>query len=282
MRTVIGLVGLYLAILLATYALTNKLILPGRRGDPLTTPAAAGLAFEDLRISVDDATYMHAWWVPAAQPSRRVILFFHGNYESLETEATAEVPLLHATDANVLVVDYRGYGSSSPLQASGPTTEADARAALRYLTEQRHVALSNIVLAGRSIGAGVATQLAVESPEIAGLILMTPVTSIADVANQSWTFRCLLRPVEWFTRASNFDTEAKITAVHAPLLIVAGTRDALARPWMAERIHERANAPKSLHMVEGADHNDIVERMDTGVRRALRAFVTRDSGASGA
>lgn len=281
MRTVIVLVGLYLAALLATYALANKMILPGRRGDPPRTPASAGLAFEDLRIPVDGATFLHAWWVPAAQPTRTVILFFHGNYESLETEATAEVPLLHATTANLLVVDYRGYGSSSRMQASGQSTEADARAALRYLTEQRHTALSDIVLGGRSIGAGVATQLAVESPGIAGLMLLTPVTNVADVANQSWTFRYMLRPVQWFTRASNFDTESRITAVHAPVLIVAATRDRLARPWMAERIYERANTPKRLHMVDGADHNDIVDRMDPAVRQLLRTFVTRDSETHG-
>jgi pimeloyl-ACP methyl ester carboxylesterase len=206
-----------------------------------------------------------------------VILYFHGNYEALETEATVEAPLLHATTANVLLIDYRGYGRSSPLQANSATTAADARAALRYLTDERHMAVSEVVLGGRSIGAAVATRLAVETPGAAGLFIVTPITSVVDVANNSWVFRYVLRPAQWFIGADNFDSEARMAAVHMPLLIIAGSRDVLARPWMAERLFERANEPKSLHIVDGADHNDIMGRWDERLRRLLRTLVTGDS-----
>jgi pimeloyl-ACP methyl ester carboxylesterase len=272
-KVIVGLVAAYLVLLVGTYAVHARLILPGRREATATTPSAVGLPFEDLEIPVGDGTHVHAWWVSAERPSRKVILYFHGNYEDLDTEATVEAPLLHETGANVLLVDYRGYGSSSPLQANGRTTEADARAALRYLMDQRHVALSDVVLGGRSIGAAVATQLALESPGAAGLFLVTPITSVSDVANQSWAFRYVLRPVEWLTRADNFDSESKISSIHMPVLIIAGSRDVLARPWMAERIFARANEPKSLDIVDGADHNDIMERRDPQVQELLRVFV---------
>jgi pimeloyl-ACP methyl ester carboxylesterase len=262
---------LYVALVIIMYALHEKLILPGRHDANGITPAAAGLTFEDLTIPVDGSSYLHAWWLPALTPSNVVILYFHGNYEVLGTEATIEAPLLHATNANVLLVEYRGYGTSSPLQATGATTEADARAALRYLSAQRHVRKSNIILAGRSIGSAVATRLAVESPGAAGLVLVTPITSVADVANQNWVFRYLLRPVEWLVR-DNFDTEARISAVRMPVLIVAGSRDVLAPPRMAQRIFGRANEPKSLHVIDGADHNDILERHGDAVLHVLRAF----------
>lgn len=263
----------YAALLLCTYALRAKLILPGRREESAVTPAAAGLAFEDLQIPVDARTHLRAWWVPAEKPSRRVILYFHGNYEALETEATVEAPLLHATTANVLLIDYRGYGRSSPLQANSVTTAADAQASLRYLMDQRHVAVSDVLLGGRSIGAAVATRLAVETPGAAGLFIITPITNVADVANASWVFRYVLRPAQWFIGDDNFDSEARIPAVRMPLLIIAGSRDVLARPWMAERLFERANEPKALHIVDGADHNDIMGRWDDGLRRVLRTFV---------
>jgi uncharacterized protein len=272
----IGLIAvlLYMAISVAIYALRHKLVLPGRHDAANITPAAAGLWFEDLTIPVDAATHIHAWWVPAEQASKMVILYFHGNYELLGTIATVEAPLLHATGANALFIDYRGYGTSSPLQAMAGTTAADARAALRYLMEERHVALSDIVFAGRSIGTPIATQLAADWPGAAGLILITPITSVADVATQSWAFRYVFRPLIWLT-GSGFDTIAQIASVRVPVLIVAGSRDALARPWMAEQILERANEPKSLSVIDGANHNDIMGHYGAPVLSALRAFLSR-------
>jgi fermentation-respiration switch protein FrsA (DUF1100 family) len=280
MRVVVVVALLYVALLFCTYALRAKLILPGRHEAQTVTPAAAGLPFEDLQIPVDARTHIRAWWVPAEKPSSRVILYFHGNYEALETEATVEAPLLHATTANVLLIDYRGYGGSSPLQANSVTTAADAQAALRYLTDRRHVAVSDIVLGGRSIGAAVATRLAVETPGAAGLLIITPITNVADVANDNWLFRYVLRPAQWFIGGDNFDSDARMPAVHVPLLIIAGSRDELARPWMAQRLFERANQPKALHILDGADHNDIMGRLDDGLRRVLRSFVAGDSAAS--
>jgi uncharacterized protein len=267
-KLIAALIAFYGAIVILVYLFHDKLILPGRHDAGDITPAAAGLAFEDLTIPVDATTHLRAWWIAAEHSSRRVILYFHGNYEVLGTEATVEAPLFHATGANVLLVEYRGYGSSSRLQATGATTEADARAALRYLTEQRHIALSHIVLAGRSIGSAVATQLAVVSPGAAALVLITPITKVTDVANASWVFRYALRPAQWLIR-DNFDTEARIAAVHMPVLIVAGGRDRLAPPWMAEHVLARANEPKSLHVIDAANHTDIMEHYGERVLQTM-------------
>lgn len=49
-----------------------------------------------------------------------MILYFHGNGEVLESEmmkTTREAPLLHQTGANLLLAEYRGYGSSSLFQS---------------------------------------------------------------------------------------------------------------------------------------------------------------------
>ena len=78
---------------------------------------------------------------------------------------------------------------SSKLQTNGPSTEDDARAAMRYLIEVRHIAPSDVVIAGWSIGSAVAAKLAVDSPKAAALILFSPISSVDDVANQDWTYR---------------------------------------------------------------------------------------------
>src|ERR1700693_2192999 len=133
---------LYLASIFALhYYLEPKLIFVPPTNYAHRTPADRNLSFEDLHIPVDGSTQIHAWWIPAEEQSIKVILYFHGNGEVLESEirnATAEVPLLHQTGANLLLVDYRGYGGSSPVQASGPRLAEDARAAVRYTIAERH------------------------------------------------------------------------------------------------------------------------------------------------
>jgi pimeloyl-ACP methyl ester carboxylesterase len=277
---------LYLASIFAFhYYLEPRLIFPVPTNHSHRTPADLNLAFEDLHIPVDGSSQIHAWWIPAEKQSAKVILYFHGNGEVLESEmgkATAEAPLLHQTGANLLLVDYRGYGSSSPIQATGPRTAEDARAAMRYLIEQRHFAPSDIYIAGWSIGSGVATQLAVESPHSAGLILLSPISSTYDVANQDALYRTLLRPSQWIDNANNFENKNKIASVQMPVLIVSGTIDTIASAWMPKLLYDRANQPKTLHMLEGVEHNDLWDKGDSTLVGYIRNFISEGSTATAA
>ena len=111
-------------------------------------PAANFPNAEDVKIPVDGATFAHAWWIPAQSGTARTLLWFHGNGYPLEAEMQEEAPALYKTGANLLLVDYRGYGASSPVTTTAETTAADARAAFRYLTDDKHLAPSNIWIAG--------------------------------------------------------------------------------------------------------------------------------------
>jgi uncharacterized protein len=273
---------LYLAVIVAChYYLEPKLIFPAPTNYAETTPASLNLSFEDLHIPVDGSTQIHAWWIPADKPSAKVILYFHGNGYVLQSEVVRtpahEALPLHQTGANLLLADYRGYGSSSAVQANGPRTTEDARAAMRYLIEQRHISSSDIYIAGWSIGSGVATQLAVESPHSAGLILLSPISSTYDVANQDLIYSTVLRPSQWIDNANNFENKNKIAGVHIPVLIVSGTSDTVAVPWMPQLLYDRANQPKTLHMLEGVEHDDLWKKGNGTLVGYIREFVSGGS-----
>ncbi len=273
---------LYLAVIIMShYYLEPKLIFPAPTNYTLATPASLNLPFEDLHIPVDGSTQIHAWWVPAEKQSAKVILYFHGNGYVLESEVVRtpahEALPLHQTGANLLLVDYRGYGSSSAVQASGPRTAEDARAAMRYLIQQRHLSSSDIYIAGWSIGSGVATQLAVESPHSAGLILLSPISSAYDVGNQNRIYSTVLRPSQWIDNTNNFENKNKIASVHIPLLIVSGTSDTVAFPWMPKLLYDRANQPKTLHMLEGVEHDDLWDKGNGTLVGYIRDFVSGGS-----
>jgi len=68
------------------------------------------LAPEDVWLTASDGTKLHAWWIshPAA---KFTFLAFHGNASNIANrEPTYE--FLRDTPANVLALEYRGYGHS--------------------------------------------------------------------------------------------------------------------------------------------------------------------------
>jgi len=271
---IIGISIAYITVLVLLIVFTSKLIFLPPAKFPGTTPAALRLPFEDLHIPVTADSYAHAWYIPAAQKTSTVLIYFHGNAEVLEDQVDLVIPLLRGTGANLLLVDFRGYGSSSPARPTGATAADDARAAMRFLAN-RGISTSDVIIAGRSIGSAIAAQLAAETPHAGGLILISPISSVADVANRDWLFRYLLRPAQLFLGANSLNTAARIPTIHAPLLILAGSKDELAEPWMAHKIYDRANQPKTLQFIEGADHNDIMEPRDGTLERTLASFIAR-------
>jgi pimeloyl-ACP methyl ester carboxylesterase len=264
---------LYVAVIVLLTVYEGRLIFLPPQAVPAVTPASAGLAFEDLHIPVDKGTYLHAWWIPSKDPDAKTLLYFHGNAGALEYEANREAKVFEQMGANLLLVDYRGYGNSSPLQPSGATTRNDALAALHYLERERHIEPAKIVLFGWSIGSGVATQLAVDAPEAGGLILLSPISSVPDVANESWVFRYPLRPSQWLWHGDDFANQDKIGSVHMPVLLIAGTADTLAPPWMARELYARANEPKLLRFIQGAGHEDIMQTRDGTFLREIEQFL---------
>ena len=54
-----------------------------------------------------------------------------------------------------------------------------------------------------------------------------------------------------------FDNITKISAIHTPVLITHGTDDTIVTPREGQKLFERANMPKELYLIEGADHNTI-------------------------
>jgi uncharacterized protein len=236
------------------------------------TPADAGIAFEDLHIPVAGSEQVHAWWIPAIQPSDKVLLMFHGNGYVLEQAAgqAGEVIPLHRLGPNLLLVDYRGYGSSSPGTPNETRVYEDARAALGYLLNQRHLRIHDVIFMGRSIGTGPATQLALEHPDSGGLILESAFTSVPEATKAVWYLRAF--PLSLFIH-NRFDNLSKISSVHVPVFITVGTEDTLTPPEMANALFQHANQPKQLYLVPGADHNGIVMVGGQALESQISGFI---------
>jgi hypothetical protein len=128
-RLAVYLVAAYLSVGAFFWFMQGRLLFPAPRSFEKTTPEIIGLRFEDLQIPVNTRDHLHAWWIPSATPSDKVLLVFHGNGYVLEDMA-GETASLHTVGANLLLVDYRGYGSSSQVTPDESTVNEDAESAL--------------------------------------------------------------------------------------------------------------------------------------------------------
>jgi hypothetical protein len=73
----VGLIAVgYVAVILLVVVFEGRLIFVPPTNVPATTPAVEGLSFEDLHIPVTGNGYVHAWWMPSADPHARTILYF--------------------------------------------------------------------------------------------------------------------------------------------------------------------------------------------------------------
>ena len=85
-------------------------------------------------------------------------------------------------DYNIMCFDYSGYGQSSGVSPSVSDTYADIDACLDWLLANGK-ARKDIVLYGQSVGSGPSVNLAARTPDIAGMVLHSPLCSGIVAAN---------------------------------------------------------------------------------------------------
>ena len=236
----------------------------------MQTPAAAGLAFEDVTIRTADGEGLHAWWVPARAPSLGHVLLCHGNAGNVG-DRLAHLELLSAAGLDVLAFDYRGYGRSTG-RPSEHGLHLDARAARDALLGRDRVEPSRVIYVGESLGGAVALALALELPP-AGLILQSAFTSVRDMARLHYP----LIPLALVPDA--YPSLRLIAALRTPLLVLHGARDTIVPLMHGEALLEAAPGPKRMHVFPGAGHNDLLAEAGDEWVRAIAAWAgERGSG----
>lgn len=233
----------------------------------VATPDQVDLPYEDVRFSAADGVSLHGWYIPGA-PGRPLVLFCHGNAGNI-SHRLDNLRLFHRLGVSVFIFDYRGYGQSAG-KASEEGTYDDARGALAWLAEKGWTS-SRMIYFGRSLGAGVAVQMTLETPP-AGLVLESPFPSIAAMG---WHHNPLLFLLLGWALDARYDSLEKIGGIRVPLLLFQGTRDAIVPEKMARRLFARANEPKTYHPIAGAGHNDTYERGGGTYWEAWQRFMDR-------
>ena len=278
--------ALYIAPLLGLAAFQRQLVFNAGYSRKWGASDTAALPVGARRISFQTETgdrvtayygrALRADGSPDPDAARRpTLLFFYGKAGSV-AGCRAWFDSFQRLDVNVLMPDYVGFGQSGG-QESEANCFATAEAAYGYLSARPDVDPKTIVIAGYSLGSGVAVDLAARALSagrpVAGLALFAAYTSLADEAHQEYPvypaflLRLLLR--------SPFASEQKMPRITCPVLIVHSRADRLIPFWMADRLAAASGGPVTRRTITRAGHADYFRVEGQAVFGALGRFIEK-------
>ncbi|MCC5806429.1 MAG: hypothetical protein JJU00_08900 [Opitutales bacterium] len=195
-----------------------------------------------------------AGWRTAAEspPEAPVFVVFHGNAGF----ALHRVYFVNGFNAavddgppDVRIFEYPGYGA----RGGRPSEDAIKAAALDALDPLFAAADGPVFLVGESLGTGVASYVAGQRPEaVAGLLLVTPFTSLVDVGRAHYRFL----PVGMLLR-ERFPSDEALRGYGGPVAFVVAEHDEVVPTELGVRLYEGYDGPKRIWKHAGAGHNTI-------------------------
>lgn len=239
MRTLLGLfalvAGLYLAACLMLFLFQRNLLY-------FPQPRAVQAPENTLELAVPEGRLVVT---VRPRPGAQALLYFGGNGEDVSQNLEQLAGAF--PDRALYLMHYPGYGGSS-----GEPSEAlilrDAALLYAHIRD-RH---EQVAVVGRSLGSGVAVQLASQRP-VSRLVLITPYDSIENVAAGRFPWA----PVRWLLK-DRYRSAAVAGALRVPTLLMLAGNDQLIPRDSSERL-ATAFAPgvARLEVLAGAGHNDI-------------------------
>lgn len=146
----------------------------------------------------------------------------------------------------------------------------DTEQAILYATSPNGLGydIKDVILIGRSIGTGVAVEIAAKYPNIRGTVLISAFLSIRDVAQH------VAGAISKLFVGDIFKNILLIDKIRCPILFIHGKKDELIPFWHSSRLYEKAQCNKKLVLSEGMDHNRA--KVESDIYRPIESFLLDD------
>lgn len=270
----------YLAAGLFLYLMQDRFVFPapGGIGRDALDAAAGELGAEPLSLQASDGTSLYAWRLRSGamrdRPSTRgdagrLVLYLHGNGEMVSDYTPLyRILLRHGWD--VLAVAYRGYPGSDAVPPSEEGIARDARAAWDWAVGPGGYAPERVIVHGRSLGGGVATELVEGDANPAGLVLESTFASLVDVARRT----APMYPVGLLLR-TRFDLRPLAPRLGVPVLVLHSRDDRVIPLDLSAKQLLPIIAEVEYHETSRWTHQDCLPVADPEVRSAYLGFLER-------
>lgn len=235
LRLVAAIVLMYIGICASLYSLQTALI--------YSPPSEGTIAHpQQLLLQRPDATLAIA---TNANQSDKAIVYFGGNAE----DVGRDLPSFAANfpDYALYFMNYRGYADSTG-EPSEKTLVADGLA----LFDQVHTQHKQVTIIGRSLGSGIALQIAAQRAA-AKLILITPYYSLTELAKRKFPYV----PIPWLLR-DKYESWRYAPAITTPTLILLAQKDEIIPRTSSIALYKHFKKEvASMKMLAASNHNTI-------------------------
>ena len=236
---------------------------PGHARVP--APADLGLFAEVVTFAAPRGPKLHGWWLPAAGIVQGTVVYCHGNTGNLGNHVEW-IKWLPAHGFQVLTFDYRGYGNSEGSLTRRGTID-DAIAAIDFALSRDPL---RVVVFGHSLGGAIGINAVAERPAVRGIVAESTFPSYREAARGSvpglgWLLQFLV--------SDGDDPDDVLDKIPPrPLLVVHGDKDRIVPLSIGMQLFERAEVPKTLHVVAGNGHRTPWAREGAKFERLLVDF----------
>jgi dipeptidyl aminopeptidase/acylaminoacyl peptidase len=265
------------------------LVHPGRT-QPARTPTDVGLdAWREVRFPSSDGLILTAWYIPVREDEPTpAIIYVHGlgsNREGLLDQAK----LLYSHGYSALLLDLRNHGQSEgSLSTMGYHEVMDVEGAIDFLLEQPEIDQDRIGLVGHSLGGGIVIRAAAQFSRVKATVAESAFTSLEDNIEEGVRELLGLPPfpfaplvIFFGERETGLDIDQMRPiddlAQIAPraIMFVHGKKDPVVLVNNSYRLYEAALEPKSLYIIENADHGGLMEADPKEFERQVVGFLDK-------
>jgi len=209
------------------------------------------IPFEEINIRLNDKETMSAVLFKAEAP-KGMVLYFHGNARNVSRYAN-KAKLITSHGYSVLMMDYPTFGKST---GKLKETAIYANALQMYNIARKFFPPDSIIIYGRSLGTGVAAQLATVR-DCKRLVLEAPYYNLTDMAK-----RFLPIYPYGFMLEFKFPTDEYLPKVTAPVVIIHGTDDHTVPQASGKKLEQFFKKGDRFISIPGADHNNLEKYQD--------------------
>jgi len=190
------------------------------------------------------------------------------------TDVLRAALVLRRAGLNVLFFDGRAHGNSEGRFVTyGFYERRDVETALEWLASEKRIDRELVGIAGESMGAAIALQVAAHNPWIRAVWADSPFASLRRVAGEfaqrvTGLPGAVLHPVLWTTlHVANYRGKFDIRTVEplalaaeikCPVSLVHGTADQLIATAHSQSIYDALGGKKELWFVEGVRHARMI------------------------
>ena len=217
------------------------------------------------------------WYIPSTNGA--MVLIAHGTNSDRST-MLPEMRLLSAAGFGVLALEWPGMGGSAGVIRWDDQARGALTAAVDWLVGQPGVRPDRIGGLGFSIGGYMMIQVAATDPRLRAIVIEASPPNFEDylqVHDSRWGSLSLLPARRALRDSGLFDpgvTAGRLVAGIAPrpVLFLAGTQDQEVPLALVRKLYSAAGEPKSLWVVDGADHGNYAAVAGEAYARRLTDF----------